>query len=191
MLIPDPAYREGLSAFTRHQSLYQGLERRLIWAATLESLPFRRLKLEAFASIRRLTAAELSDLLAQEGREAEEFFDFFVGFFTESPSWNDLDASDSMWRTELLVDESTVVLPLEIQRIARPNPNVRALYPYLGSFSRAYRVRFPRKGEGGVPLVGPGATTLTLRVSSAVAHGHLSWPTSLLGEADPAGLAPP
>jgi hypothetical protein len=178
--LTDVEYRASLSRFTRHQSLYQGLQRRLIWAATLEAPRFREVRSLAYASLRRLTEAELQALLALELREAELFLDFFVGFFTEQLAWNDLDAENSIWRMDLVVDGATVLRPIAIERISDPDPNVRALYPYLGAFSRAYRVRFPRWDEQGRPLIATGARSLTLRVSSAIAHGELTWPATLL-----------
>lgn len=53
--LTDIEYRASLSRFTRHQSLYQGLQRRLIWAATLEAPRFREVRSMAYASLRRLT----------------------------------------------------------------------------------------------------------------------------------------
>ncbi|MFO7155325.1 MAG: hypothetical protein DIU72_001730 [Pseudomonadota bacterium] len=178
----DVEYRQVLHRFTRHQALYQGLQRRLIWAATLEAPRFREVRSRAYASLLRMTQAEYDALVALELREAESFLDFFVGFFTETLAWNDLDAENSIWRLDLLVDGRRVLRPVAIERIVDPNPNVRALYPYLGAFSRAYRVRFPLRDESGQPLVDPQAQTLTLRVSSAIAHGELSWPVSLLAD---------
>jgi len=178
--LTDIEYRASLSRFTRHQSLYQGLQRRLIWAATLEAPRFREVRSMAYASLRRLTESELESLIDLELREAESFLDFFVGFFTEQLAWNDLDAENSIWRIDLLIDGVIVLRPIAIERIADPDPNVRALYPYLGAFSRAYRVRFPRWDEHGRPLVDTGARNLTLRVSSAIAHGELTWPATLL-----------
>lgn len=180
--LTDHEYRQSLAHYTRHQNLYQGLQRRLIWAATLEAPRFREIRSQAYASIRRMTQAELEALLAEEMRTGETFLDFFVGFFTEQLAWNDLEAENSIWRVDLLIDGASVLRPIEIVRIADPDPNVRALYPYLGAFSRAYRIRFPRKDELGNPLIPPNAGQLTLRVSSAVAHGELSWPVTLLEE---------
>lgn len=178
--LTDREYRQSLAHYTRHQNLYQGLQRRLIWAATLEAPRFREIRSQAYASIRRMTQAELEALLAEEMRTGETFLDFFVGFFTEQLAWNDLDAENSIWRIDLLIDGVIVLRPIAIERIADPDPNVRALYPYLGAFSRAYRVRFPRWDEHGRPLVDTGARNLTLRVSSAIAHGELTWPATLL-----------
>ena len=178
----DVEYRQVLERFTRHQALYQGLKRRLIWAATLEAPRFREVRSRAYASLLRMTQTEFDSLLALELREAESFLDFFIGFFTETLAWNDLDAENTIWRLDLLVDGGRVLRPVAIERIVDPDPNLRALYPYLGSFSRAYRVRFPLRDEQGMPLVGPETQIVTLRVSSALAHGELSWPVSLLTE---------
>lgn len=180
--LTDRTYRQYLERYTRHQNLYQGLQRRLIWAATFEAPRFRAIRSEAYASIRRMTDAELQALLVEERRASEDFLDFFVGFFTEQFAWNDLDEEDSIWRVDLLVDGARVLRPISIRRVVNPDPNIRALYPYLGAFSRAYRIRFPRSDEKGNPLVGPDARRITLRVSSAVAHGELSWPVTLLRE---------
>lgn len=180
--LTDRVYRQSLERYTRHQSLYQGLQRRLIWAATLEAPRFRQIRTAAYASIRRLTKAEFEALRREEARVGDDYLDFFVGFFTEQLTWNDLDSPDSIWRMDLMVDGLLVLRPISIERVANPDPNVRALYPYLGAFSRAYRVRFARKDELGKPLIGAGAHSLTLRVSSAVAHGELHWPVELLDE---------
>src|SRR5690606_29082539 len=53
----DVEYRQVLHRFTRHQALYQGLQRRLIWAATLEAPRFREVRSRAYASLLRMTQA--------------------------------------------------------------------------------------------------------------------------------------
>jgi hypothetical protein len=187
----DPTYHRVLERYSRTQSKYQGIQRRLIWAATLESCPFRLARAEAYARLLRLTEEELRAIQREEARESQQFLDFFVGFFTETLSWNDLDAEHSMWRVDLQIDGERTLLPVAIERGVETGPNVRALYPYLGHFSRGYRVRF-RLGdlpEGGALLRRDG--WLTLRVSSAIAHGELTWPTAALEGAEPTGTTQP
>lgn len=179
----DPSYLRILERYSRKQSRYQGIQRRLIWAATLESCPFRLARAEAYARILRLTQDELAALQAREAHQSQLFLEFFVGFFTEVLAWNDLDDPDSMWRIDLEISGERTLLPVAVERLQEVGPNVRALYPYLGYFSRGYRVRF-RLGDLPDPgvLLGEGGW-LTLRVSSAIAHGELTWPASALDAA--------
>lgn len=174
-VLPD-GYLEVLDEYSRHQARYYGLERRLLWGATHEAWRFREARTAAFAHLRRLSDAERVDLLEHERVEAERYLDFFVAIWTERREWSDLASSRSMWRVELLPQQGNPLLPVRIEWLPRVNENVRALYPYLGDFSLAYRIRFLAKDAEGQPTVDPCAEWIALRISSGLAHGELIWP---------------
>ena len=172
--IPDRSYYDFLERYTDYIAHYDGLDHRFFLASTWESWAFRQRRIAATADFLGLPAGEVEANHLRERAEANEFVDVFVGLYTAEARWNDLSAADSIWRLELDVPGGGAVLPVRVDRIQRPNANVRALYGYLTPFWTAYRVRFPATDEQGRRVVEPGGT-LRMRLSSAVGTAISTW----------------
>lgn len=181
--VEDPVYYEFLNRYTRQGSVYDGLDQRLFAAVTWQAWPFRQQRVDAVARFLSLQPAERAAMIAQEQADARSYNDFFVGFYTNQTSWNDLQSRKSIWRIELQPEGGAAILPIQIERIDRPDPNVAALYPYLTPFWVGYRVRFPAEDERGRSLFPQGSPRMTVRFSSAV--GRLELVFSLLGQERP------
>jgi hypothetical protein len=72
-----------------------------------------------------------------------------------------------------MLTPSVEVEPLSIERIGRADLNVRTLYPYMGVFWVAYRVRFPKVLSTGAPVIPDTATHVHLRLASTLGHAEL------------------
>jgi len=172
--VPDRSYYDVLEQYTKYISRYDGLDNRFFLAATWESWAFRQRRIAATAEFLAMPAGEVEANLARERAEAIEFVDVFVGLYTAESRWNDLSSPDTIWRIELEAPDGGVVLPARVERIQRPNANVRALYGYLTPFWTAYRVRFPAYDAEGRRVVREGGT-LRMRLTSAVGAATPTW----------------
>lgn len=166
--VARPSYNRALDAATRYISHYEGLNQRFFLAATWESWPFRQQRVLATAGFLNLPEAEVQVAMERERAEAADWVDFFVGFYTADNSWNDLSSPTSIWRVEVQYPDGSTGTPTVLERVVRPNANLRALYPYLTPFWDAYRIRFPR---GSLEKEG----FLTLRLSSSVGTAEARW----------------
>jgi len=171
----EQAYHEVLDRWTRHTTIYDQLDNRMFLAATLQTPEFVKARVDRVAAFKGLPTADAQALLAHESAEASNGYTFFFGVQTEKRRWNDLDSDHSLWRVALHTGAGEVT-PVQIDRIDRPDVNLRGLYFYLGDFWVGYRVRFPSALPDGRPLVSPGETQLVVKVDSALGHAHLEFP---------------
>ena len=167
-------YREALDRFTRHAEIYELFDTRAFTAATLQTMAFRQARVARMADFRSQTAADVEALLAAERKAHEEALEVVVGLHANERRFDDMNKPNSIWSLAL-VSEAGEVAPLTVERISRPDPNFVALYPYLGAFWTAYRVRFPRNLASGAPLLPETARKATLRLSSSVGKVELAF----------------
>ena len=167
-------YDAVLRTWTRSEKIYQGLENKLFITATYHSPELRRAVAVAFPDIYghggKITRRELVDLTG----DVEQFHNFFVAMFTPDTKWNDLNKTDSIWRLVLSTSNGIATQPGQISQI-KVDENLRAVYPYLSRFDRAYLVRFPLTDAMGRVLLKPDSTWFTLRISSALGAAELTW----------------
>lgn len=159
-------YKEVLTKWTRRGELYQKLDLRLYMAATLESAEFRTARTERMAVFHSQPPEDVLVALQQEMALAQGGYEFLMGVHVDNPQWNDFDRDTTIWRVSL-VGPGGEVTAAGIERVGRPDVNLRGIYTYLSDFWTAYRVRFPTTRPDGRPLLGAGDKQLTLRVSSA------------------------
>jgi hypothetical protein len=152
---PKPTAEEGAwgqqrTRFTRSGKIYDGLATNAFVSAVYEPAEARAARVERLSTWRSATDAEREAMLASEREDAARCEEFLVTLFTPDRADNDLDARKSIWHVALLLPGGTEIVPekIELQRI---DANVRMLYPNVGDFDTAYRVRFPKQPE---PLVG-------------------------------------
>lgn len=122
--------------------------------------------MQRMAAFKKLTVEETEALRTKERAEAELGPEFFLGVHVNEPRFDTLDVKDGLWRVAL-VTPAGEALAAQVERIGRSNLDLRAFYPYLGTFWTAYRVRFP---PGTLPA---DAERVVLRVSSTFARVDL------------------
>lgn len=147
--VPAPttgAWAEVRGEATRRAQLYDGFSHRANASATHLSLAVREERARVLSEWLGWTPAELAARLAAERAEAAAGEDFVVAFYTADPNANDLDATESVWRIALQLDQEDVlaarVTALEM------DATLKQLFPYVGPFEVVYLVRFPRLAEG-------------------------------------------
>jgi hypothetical protein len=148
---PDPSpmvgpWAEVRSEATRRAQLYDGLSHRATATATHLSLGVREQQARTLGEWLGWTPAELEARLEAERAAAARAEEFLVAVFTADPKANDLDASTSIWRVALQLDEQDV-LASRVTSV-ESDATLRQLFPHVGPFEVVYRVSFPRLADG-------------------------------------------
>lgn len=165
-------YDEVLERWTRSDKVYSLLEARLFVSATFHSPEFRQAFAVAHPNVFGPGSDEARRLASLEGG-AEENFEFFFSAYTANATWNDFGKEDSIWRVTLEGDDGERVDGV-VTRL-RTNANQRVMYPYVSAWAKTYTVRFPRTGAAGQLLISPASKQFTLRFTSALGEGVLTW----------------
>lgn len=168
----EQAYQEILERYSDRAEIYDGFDTRLFAGATLQAVAFREARVRRLAEFQFLPQPRVEELLEQERAEAARLNEFFLGVHVNDPRFDDFATSKSIWRLVMLTPLGEVE-PVSVERVGRANLDMRAMYPYLGVFWVAYRVRFPKVLQDGTPIIPEGATHVTLRLASTLGHAEL------------------
>ena len=183
-------YSSVLKTWTRSTKVYGSLDTKLFIDATLHSPEFRRVFALAFPDIYgqggEVTRRELVDLSGG----IEQYVNFFISAYTAETKWNDFNQPDSIWRLTLSSNEGIVVSPAQIIQV-KIDANLKAVYPHIDGFDRAYLIRFPLTDPMQRLLLKRDTQSLTLRAASALGVADLTWQLEPLEIKDePLSLAP-
>lgn len=168
----EQSYQALLARYTASDEIYSGFDTVLFAAATLQTPAFREARVRRLALFQSLTLRKVEQLLAEERTQAERTHEFLLGVHVDNPRNNDFDRAGSMWNV-LLVTPTAEVRPVRVQRLGRSSQELRALYPYLGTFWVAYRLEFPTVLEEGTPVIPPDTERVALRIASALGQVEL------------------
>lgn len=168
----EAAYHQVLGRYSARHEIYEGFDTRLFAATTFLTAPFREARVRRLAHFQRIPEASLPELLAQERADAEREHEFILGVHANDYRYEDFAQRNSIWRL-VLVTPRGEVRPTSVRRVGRATLDLRALYPYLGTFWVAYRVKFPTVLPDGSPVIPPGTETVTLRMASTVGSADL------------------
>jgi hypothetical protein len=168
----EQAYQALLGRYTANDEIYSGFDTVLFAAATLQTPAFREARVRRQALFQSLTARKVEALLAEEREQAGRTHEFLLGVHVDNPRNNDFDRANSVWNV-LLVTPTAEVRPVRVQRLGRSSQDLRALYPYLGTFWVAYRMEFPTALEDGTPVIPPGTERVSLRIASSLGQVEL------------------
>lgn len=160
-------YQSVLEKYTDRAELYSGFDTVLFAAATFQSPAFREARVRRTAHFQALTRERVAELMGQELAEAGRTHEFFLGVHVSNYRYDDFDRASSIWNM-VLVTPSGEVKPVSVERVGRADMELRAYYPYLGTFWVAYRVRFPTTFADGTPVIPPGAERVVLRMASSL-----------------------
>jgi hypothetical protein len=164
-------YDDVLKRWTRHDTVYQGLDSKLFVHATFMSPEFRRAFALRHTEVYGPGSEETAVLITNP--EAEEQLEFFFSASTSSPQWNDFDKENSIWRVTVEGDDHERV-DGKVRRI-RPSANMRIIFPYISDYAKTYVVRFPRTTPSQKAVITASTREFDLKVSSALGQATLSW----------------
>lgn len=168
----EKAYREVLARYSGRAEIYQGFDTRLFAAATFQAPGFREARVRRRAEFQHIPAPRVEELLAEERAEAAQAHTFFLGIHANDPQFDDFDRRNTIWRMALLTTAGEA-RPTSVRRVGRTNLDLRAIYPYMGTFWVGYRVDFPTTFPDGTPVLPEGAERVTLRLASTLGTADL------------------
>ncbi len=169
----EQAYQALLGRYTGRAEIYSGFDTQLFAGATYQSWAFREARVMRQAAFRSMTDEEIAAHLAKEREVHQKHHEFILGTWVVEPRFDDFDKKDSVWRTALVV-EGGEVLPIDIERVSRVTQDVRAIYPYMGTFWVQYRVKFPTTRADGTPVIPPGTKSVKLTLASPLGKAEMT-----------------
>lgn len=173
-------YEKVSRRWTRHASLFHGVESVLFLSGTLKSWDFRQALLARTGVSYALRPAELEALTTQHRETQGRYHEVFLSVSMENKRWNDLDSAKSLWKLALVNDAGDEVLPSKVERLRQLTPELKAFFEYhQQSFSVPYVVRFPKVVAGGQPLIRAGTKRVTVRLAGAPGKVELHWDAAL------------
>jgi hypothetical protein len=161
------AYQEVLERYTARDELYAGFDTVLFAAATLQTQAFREARVQREAHFKALAKDRVTELLTRELAEAVNTHEFFLGVHVFNYRYDDFDRGSSIWNM-VLVTPTGEVRPVSVERVGRADMELRAFYPYLGTFWVGYRVRFPTTLADGKAVIPPNTERVVLRMASSL-----------------------
>jgi hypothetical protein len=169
----EQAYQELLERYSDRAEIYDGFDTRMFTGATFQTAAFREARVQRLAEFQFLPRPRVEELLTAERTEEAQFNEFHLGVHVNDPRFEDFaNRKKSIWRMVMLTPLGEVE-PVSVERIGRANLDMRAMYPYLGVFWVAYRVRFPKVLQDGTPIIPESTTHVTLRLASTLGHAEL------------------
>jgi len=123
----------------------------------------------------KLPRQERDDLSRELNQRWDKAYHFLVGAATSDFKYNDFDARRSIWRVALVNDKQQQVAPLKLVTDQAITATMRDLFPYIGRFTRVYRISFPRALPDGTPLVREDTRHIALRFAGPLGKTELVW----------------
>lgn len=173
----EKEYRAVLEASSARAEIYAGLDPRAFVGMTWHSAAFREARTRREAAFGNWPDGALQMALERERAAATGGEEFLLGVHVEDRRYDDFDRANSAWRLVLEGPGGVEMFPTSVERVGRVGLPLRALYPYLGEFWVAYRVRFPALQDA--------ARGFTVKVGSALGQAKLAFPAA--AEAAPRG----
>lgn len=155
---PGTPYGDALAARTRYAELYQGLDTVAKGWATWRTPDLRAALAEASVRAYHLEG-DAAERLRREARTAAEGpWEFHVAVYMPKKQWNDLEATESLWRARVELPGGGRLAPLEVRALVKTDKNP-VQYPYVNPWTREYTLVFPAPEDGAqtaaLALAGP------------------------------------
>jgi hypothetical protein len=140
----ESTYREAFNLWSREGRIYDGLDVRLIAAATYMSPKFRKAFADEYARIYRLPEPEKNKLIADQKNAGAGYEDFIFAAYVPEKEWDDFYKKNSIWKMYLSRDDIEQVKPIEIRKLDKRDAKTGYFYSYLTPWKSIYRLRFPK-----------------------------------------------
>lgn len=174
-VLGSPTYEGTTEALTRTKEVRDGLDTRFIFSATWLSPQWAQAFSEEYARIYYLDAARKEQVAARWSGESGKYERFLVALFTPDDRLNDLEKRDTTWSLRLVGRGERDYAPVYVKRTDLRPEEVARFFPFVGTWSRAYEVAFPREGgEGPAPEKGD-APRLKLVLTGVQGRAVLAW----------------
>ena len=166
-------YERVYEAWTRHEQVLQVPDVALEVWATFKSWDFREAFVERYASIYSLSDADRKTLRDAQQEAYRTAYEFHVVAQATQFKWNDLEKSDSAWRTSLIDALGHELSPERIKVEKLPDAYERTFFPHKTPFTKTYSIRFVAPPDS--DFAGVKAGSLLLRFSSPIGRAEREW----------------
>jgi hypothetical protein len=167
-------YYKVYERWTRHGGLRSDFDVALDVDATFKGPEFRAAYAEKYLEIYRVTPSAAPKVRAEQ-YGVDDGYEFHLVTIAHSWELNDFTTSKTVWRLALINDHNEEVTPSEVKLLRDRLEKLAVFYPTIGIFSKSWRIRFPKTHSDGQPFIGPGATSITLRISGPPGSIDLIW----------------
>ena len=166
-------YDDLLGRWTRKAQIIKKLDTTLRVNATLFSPEFNAVYVAQRTQMFKLPDDERRKLATELAEQWSRSYVFLVAAATIDFNWNDFNQKRSVWRVSLANDQGDQLDATEIER-QHENATLKALFPFIGRFHRAYIFRFPKLLPDGRALT-DGSHQLVLRFAGPLGQADLVW----------------
>lgn len=161
-----PEYEDAYEKWTRHDWKRRDTDMVIDAWATLKTPEWRAAYVAEYSARAGLSEAQRAQLLAAHRKEASELWEIELVVATHDYAVNDFDREEhSVWKLTLANERGEEVAPLDVKEDRRPKSEIRAWFPEMSPFHRAYRIKFPK-----IP-----ATELRMNIGGALGRVEFRW----------------
>lgn len=174
--IGSPTYEGTTEALTRKKEVRDGLDTRFIVSAAWLSPEWAQAFSREYAKIYDLDTARKEQVAARWKGESEKYERFLVALFTPDDRHNDLEKPGTTWSLRLIGRDEKDYAPVYVRRTDLRPEEVARFFPFVGPWSRAYEVAFPKEGAEEVAVREKGAAPRRRLVLTGVqGRAVLAW----------------
>ncbi len=174
-VLGSPSYESTTEALTRTREVHDGLDTRFILSATWLSARWVRAFSEEYANIYYLDAARKDQVVARWKGESDRYERFLVSLFTPDDKMNDLDKPGTTWSLRLVGPDEKDYAPVYVRKTDLRPEEVARFFPFVGAWSRAYEVAFPKAGPEAPAADKAGPPRIKLVLSGVQGRAVLAW----------------
>jgi len=170
-------YERVYKMWTRHEQVLDEADVALEVWATFKSWDFREAYVERYATVYSLSDADHATLRAAQQEALHTAYEFHVTAQSTSFKWNDLEKSNSAWRTTLVDALGHELAPESIKVQKLPDAYESEFFPRKTPFTKTYAIRFAVPADH-TEFVGVRSGAITLRFLSPIGRVELEWRSS-------------
>jgi len=143
--------------------------------ATFQSWELRWAYVVRYASDHGLATDARAEMLRASLADAEAHHRFFVTLSGQNYRESDITGDHSAWRIVLVDEDGAQTVPIEVEKVDRPDAATRTYFPSVSPFRHAFRIVFPARRPDGSPTISPDASHVLLRFTGPLGAVDLRW----------------
>jgi hypothetical protein len=168
-------YVDELKRWTRRGHLRDDFDEALNVDVTFRSPEFRAAFAEKWIAVFNVGEPEAARVRDQLMADGADTYEFYMESSTHRFELNEFASTRSVWRLSLVDDRGREVTASDVHASKTRRELDIAFYPYATTFSRGFRLRFPRNLPDGTPLITTDTRAVTLRFSGPQGSLDLVW----------------
>lgn len=152
-----------------------GMDNVLTARATYRSHEFRRYFAARVSADLVSTPEEKAALEAEELEAMKEGHEFYITLMSAVLDCDKLAPDEGPWTIRLKNDRGEEVAPSLIEEVENPLPQDATYYKFDPKLRKAYRIRFPLKGDEGTPILTGNTQYFDLSFAGALGRDSARW----------------